>query len=156
METIEGFELSPQQKHLWKLQYSSPNLPYYARCAVQIKGKIEASILKTAIEQVISNHEILRTTYQSVPGMTLPLQVIAANSSCNFTHYDYRGIELETQLHQMELLWKQYNQLPWDFSQNLLFHCTFVTLSQSESVLLINVPANKRVKINQVKSPAFG
>ncbi len=138
---IEGFELSPQQKHLWKLQYSSPNLPYRAQCTVQVKGKIEPNTLKTAIEQVISTHEILRTSFNSVPGMTLPLQVIAPDCSFNFSEYDYRGIELEAQLNQVELLRKQYNQLPFDFSQNLLFHCALVTLSEEESVLLLNLPA---------------
>jgi len=141
MEMIEGFKLSPQQKHLWKLQYSSSNLPYRAQCAVQIKGKIEPSTFKAAIEQVISSHEILRTTFNSVPGMTLPLQVIANDCTFNFSEYDYTGIELEAQLTQMELLWKQYNQLPFDFSQNLLFHSALVTLSEEESVLLLTLPA---------------
>ncbi|MEH1901876.1 MAG: amino acid adenylation domain-containing protein [Nostoc sp.] len=141
MEMIEGFKLSPQQKHLWKLQHSSPNLPYRAQCAVQIKGKIEPITLKAAIEQVISSHEILRTTFNSVLGMTLPLQVIAPDCTFNFSEYDYTGIELEAQLIQMELLWKQYNQLPFDFSQNLLFHSALVTFSEEESVLLLHLPA---------------
>ncbi|WP_193200785.1 non-ribosomal peptide synthetase [Nostoc sp. MG11] len=137
---IEGFELSPQQKHLWKLQYSSPNFPYRAQCAVQIKGKIEPNTLKSAIKQVISSHEILRTTFSPVPGMTLPLQVIASDFSLHFSEYDYTEIELESQLTQIELLWKRYSQLPFDFSQNSLFHCTLVTLSEEESVLLLNLP----------------
>ncbi|ARV58849.1 hypothetical protein BZZ01_09565 [Nostocales cyanobacterium HT-58-2] len=141
MEIIEGFELSPQQKHLWKLQGSSPNLSYRARCAVQIKGKIKPITLKAAIEKVISTYEILRTTFHCVPGMTLPLQVISPNCTFNFSEYDYTGIELEAQLAQMELLWKQYNQFPFNFSQNLLFHCALVTLSEEESVLLLNLPA---------------
>ncbi|MBW4507954.1 MAG: amino acid adenylation domain-containing protein [Scytonematopsis contorta HA4267-MV1] len=141
MDMIEGFELSPQQKHLWKLQYSSPNFPYRAQCTVQIKGKIKPATLKTAIDKVISSNEIIRTTFNSVPGMTLPLQVIAPNCNLNFSDYDYTGIELEAQLTQIELLWKQYNQLPFDFSDNLLFSSALVTLSEQESVLLFNLPA---------------
>ena len=122
MEMIEGFELSPQQKHLVELQNCSSNFPYRAQCAVQIKGKIESKTLKSAIKQVISTHEILRTNFNSVPGMTLPLQVIAPDCNFNFSEYDYRGIELEAQLSKMELLWKEYNQLPFDFYHNSLFH----------------------------------
>ena len=141
MEMIEGFELSPQQKHLVELQNCSSNFPYRAQCAVQIKGKIESKTLKSAIKQVISTHEILRTNFNSVPGMTLPLQVIAPDCNFNFSEYDYRGIELEAQLSKMELLWKEYNQLPFDFYHNSLFHCALVTLAESESVLLLNLPA---------------
>ncbi|MBO3458676.1 non-ribosomal peptide synthetase [Aetokthonos hydrillicola Thurmond2011] len=141
MEMIEGFELSPQQKHLWKLQSSSSDLPYRAQCAVQIKGKIEPSTLKAAIAQLISSHEILHTTFNSVPGMTLPLQVIASDCNFNFSVHDYTGMDLEAQVTQIKLLWKQYNELPFDFSQNSLFHSTLITLSEEDSVLLVNLPA---------------
>ncbi|OYE04336.1 non-ribosomal peptide synthetase [Nostoc sp. 'Peltigera membranacea cyanobiont' 232] len=141
MTMIEGFELSSQQKHLWKLQDSSPNLPYRAQCAVQIKGKIESNALKAAIEQAIVNHEILRTTFNRVSGMTLPLQVISPDATFNFTEYDYTGIELEVQLTQLEFLLREYRQIPLDFSQNLLFHAVLVTLSEEESLLVLNLPA---------------
>ena len=138
---IEGFELSPQQKHLWKLQRASSNFLYRAQCAVQIKSKIESNDLKASIEQVILNHEILRTTFNSVPGMNLPLQVIAPKCTFNFNEYDYTEIEPEAKLTRVELLWKEYSQLTLDFSQNLFFYSALVTLSEEESVLLLNLPA---------------
>ena len=140
MEMMEGFELSPHQKHLWQLQAGSPNA-YRAQCAVEIKGKLEPSILENAIAQVISNHEILRTTFNFVPGMSLPLQVIAADGNCNLTQYDYTGIDKATQQTKIESLWQQYQQLDWDFSDNSLFHCALIALATEESLLLISLPA---------------
>jgi hypothetical protein len=46
-QTLEGFRLSPQQKRLWLLQQDS--LAYRAQCAIQIKGKLNAEILKEAL-----------------------------------------------------------------------------------------------------------
>ena len=141
METIEGFELSPQQKRLWQLQQSGSNLPYRSRCTVKLGGRIEPSILKNAIAKVISDHEILRTTFNSVSGMTLPLQVISADTSFNFSQYDYRGIGSETQLSKIEFLWEEYDRLSCDLSQNSLFHCALLALAESESLLLLDLPA---------------
>ena len=89
---IEGFELSPQQKHLWQLQKDNSDRSYLAQCTVKISGAIQPHILKTAISKIISNHEILRTSFHTLPGMTLPLQVIDEDNSFNFREYDYRGI----------------------------------------------------------------
>lgn len=141
METIAGFELSPQQKRLWQLQEADTNCPYRAQCTVEIKGEIEANLLQDAIAKVISNHEILRTTFNKVSGMTFPLQVISPQVNFNFTQYDYRGIELTEQLNKIDYLWQQYNQFSFDFSRNSLFNSALVSLTDAESLLLLDLPA---------------
>ena len=136
MEMMEGFELSPQQKHLWQLQADSPNA-YRAQCAVEIKGKIEANILENAIAKVISNHEILRTTFNLVPGMSLPLQIIATDSNYNFNYYDYTGIDEATQQTKLDSLWQQYKEIPFNFEQNSLFNCALIALD-FQRIFIIN------------------
>src|SRR5262245_45633883 len=73
---LEGYRLSPQQKHLWMLLRQGRTESYQAKCAVAIKGLLEIRHLKAAAQNVIANHEILRTTFQCLPGMTIPIQVI--------------------------------------------------------------------------------
>ena len=72
---IEGYRLSPLQKHLWLLQQDGS--PYLSQCVVRLKGKLNQDKLKHAVESVVERHEILRTTFQRVPGMKLPMQSIA-------------------------------------------------------------------------------
>jgi uncharacterized protein YfeS len=75
-EIIEGFRLSPQQRHLWLLQRSTRNPVYQILGEVEITGKLEPRLLKAALNAISRRHEILRTTFQYVPGMGIPVQVI--------------------------------------------------------------------------------
>ena len=79
--TIQGFRLSPQQKHLWSLQQDS--YKYRAQCAIQITGNLHLEFLKLALQEIGDRHEILRTKFDRQPGMKFPLQVISER--CNFS-----------------------------------------------------------------------
>jgi amino acid adenylation domain-containing protein/FkbM family methyltransferase len=76
---VEGFQLSPRQRHIWLLQEGETVLPYRAQAVVGITGKLGLSILQTAIESLVRTHEILRTTFQSFSGLTMAVQVIEEN-----------------------------------------------------------------------------
>ncbi|MEO0769238.1 MAG: amino acid adenylation domain-containing protein [Cyanobacteria bacterium J06649_4] len=138
---MEGFELSPQQKQLWQLQAAAPPSPHRAQGTIQITGKIEAPLLKLAIEKVISNHEILRTTFKSVAGMRFPFQVISPDAHFKFEQYDYTRVERSELSSKIDLLWAQCDRSPLDFSENSLFQCIWIALSETKSLLLLNLPA---------------
>lgn len=74
---LQGFPLSPQQKRLWQLQSAASNSPYCVETVIEIQGPLQLDCLRTALEQVVARHEILRTTFPTLPGMGLPLQVIS-------------------------------------------------------------------------------
>ncbi len=76
-ETIEGFRLSLQQERLWNLALATAE-PLRARLAILLEGAIDPAALRAALSRVIERHEILRTRFPLVPGMKLPLQVVAA------------------------------------------------------------------------------
>lgn len=73
---LQGFPLSPQQQRLWQLQSTTSNSPYRVEAVIEIRGVLQIDRLRTALEQVVARHEILRTTFPTLPGMVLPLQVI--------------------------------------------------------------------------------
>ncbi|HEV8167984.1 MAG TPA: condensation domain-containing protein, partial [Pyrinomonadaceae bacterium] len=78
LETVAGFQLSPQQERLWLLQERDAGTSAYrAQCVVRLDGALRPQLLEAAVSSVIERHEILRTRFQSQPGMFLPLQVIA-------------------------------------------------------------------------------
>jgi len=72
-KTIEGYQLSPQQKRIWQLQ---GNQTFCAQVAVKLEGLLNLEKLKTVIANLSRNHEILRTTFQQPVGMKFPLQII--------------------------------------------------------------------------------
>ena len=79
-EIIEGYRLSPQQKHLWLLGQSELS----AACVVNIDGELNPDLLQQAIRQVVERFEILRTTFRLLPGMTIPVQVICERPDFEF------------------------------------------------------------------------
>nr|MBA3468310.1 hypothetical protein [Herpetosiphonaceae bacterium] len=85
---IEGFRLSPQQQHVWSLQSADANTPYRAQGTILIEGPIDPTRLLAALTDVIERYEILRTTFQYLQGMALPLQMVAEPSALAMPFYD--------------------------------------------------------------------
>ena len=92
MPSIEGFRLSPQQTRLWSLQRAGAASPYRARCAVSIAGAVDAARLCEAVGRTVERHEILRTVFRRVAGMSAPLQVIT-EAGAAVEEEDARGVD---------------------------------------------------------------
>src|ERR1044072_4529574 len=87
-EIIEGYRLSPQQKHLWLLGQAERS----AACAVRIDGELNRDLLQQAIRHVVERFEILRTTFKLLPGMTIPVQVISNRPEFEFYTRDEHAL----------------------------------------------------------------
>jgi amino acid adenylation domain-containing protein len=73
----QGFGLSFQQERLWNLTISTGEPPG-ARLTLLLEGEVDPRALRAAVHGVVERYEILRTRFSPVPGMKLPVQVIAA------------------------------------------------------------------------------
>ncbi|MBE9162161.1 non-ribosomal peptide synthetase [Tychonema sp. LEGE 06208] len=140
-ETIEGFRLSPQQRHLWELQQNNPKQIYRVRGAILITGNLDREILKSALQNVVNRHEILRTSFHCLPGMTLPLQAIARTGEIPISEYNLICLSPEEQEAKIEALFQQLNLLAFDFERGPLWHLSLVTLAQDKHLLLANFSA---------------
>jgi amino acid adenylation domain-containing protein len=69
-----GFWLSPQQAHLWLAGQQGGS--YNAISVIELDGAVEPAAVRTALDQVIARHEVLRTLLQRVPGVKVPFQVV--------------------------------------------------------------------------------
>ena len=67
-----GFRLSPQQEQL----LTSADGGSVAQCAALLAGPLHEGRLRSALEQVIARHEILRTTFAQPAGMRVLQQMI--------------------------------------------------------------------------------
>ncbi|QLE49536.1 amino acid adenylation domain-containing protein [Nostoc sp. C057] len=139
LEEMQGFRLSPQQKHLWQLQ-EIDNLPYRSQCAVLIEGDLDVNILKLVLEIVVNRHEILRTNFRSLPGMTIPLQVIGKQKINWDNTYDLSSLTPQEQENSLTELFHKISQQPFDIVQASPLQLSLVTLSASKYVLIVSLP----------------
>ena len=137
-ETIQGFQLAPQQKHLWLLQQHN-SLPYRSLCSVEIKGNLNLATLRTALEFVVQRHQVLRTSFHCLPGMNMPLQVITDNNIF-IQHHDLSEMKDDKQ-HAIISLIESAKQHIFDFEQLPLLQISLVTLSPLQHKLLLNLPS---------------
>ncbi|MEG5139392.1 MULTISPECIES: non-ribosomal peptide synthetase [unclassified Microcoleus] len=140
-KTIEGFRLSPQQRHLWGLQQNKSQQTYRVRGAILITGNLDREILKSALQNVVNRHEILRTSFHCLPGMTLPLQAIACTGEVPISEHNLSGLSPEAQEAKIAALFQELNQLPFDFERGPLWQISLVTLAQNKLLLLTNFSA---------------
>ena len=101
-QVIEGFQLSPQQKHLWLLQQASHNQHYRVECAIYIEGKLNKNILESALQHVVDKHEILRTNFCFLDGMKMPLQVIKESRKIKLKYRDISHLNSQEQAEKIE------------------------------------------------------
>ena len=99
---VEGYRLSPQQKHLWRLQQNGSGEPFLAQCAVLIEGDLDRQTLKEALHTVINRHEILRTRFPLLPGAVSPLQVIISEVSTEIDERDLSHLNAAEQDAEIE------------------------------------------------------
>lgn len=95
--SLEGFALSPQQANQWRWQqaYGSAAVPA-ASLWLRIDGPVDLPRLQESLMQVVLRHEILRTEYRQLPGMALPIQVIAPTAGITWheTENELLGVHL--------------------------------------------------------------
>jgi amino acid adenylation domain-containing protein len=90
-EIIEGYRLSPQQKHLWLTAGEGTSdvagvlSTYKVACEFEVTGEVELWALEAALAHVLSHHEILRTRFDCLQGMQIPVQVIGAEPTLRWS-----------------------------------------------------------------------
>lgn len=131
-EIVHGYRLSPQQQRLWSLR---PNA-FWSRCVVKIAGRIDPERLEQAIDKVVEAHEILRTTFTVLPGMTVPVQVIHADSPDCVKRYDLSALGQAEQQQQLSDLYTT----TFDCDGLPLFRCDLFELAREETVMLLSAP----------------
>jgi amino acid adenylation domain-containing protein len=151
---IQGFRLSPQQSHLWKLQQESH--AYHAQCAILIEGDLKRATLEEALRNVVSRHEILRTTFHRRPGIKIPIQVIGESVPLDLHFLDLSNSSAEEQEARTEQQFHEQRSVPFDFAQGPLLRLTLLAVSGRRHLLLMTLPAlcadasSLRILVNEI------
>jgi amino acid adenylation domain-containing protein/non-ribosomal peptide synthase protein (TIGR01720 family) len=141
-EITQGYRLSPQQKHLLLLQRHTSAVAsvFWSRCAVRVTGPLDPERLERAVKWVVEQHEILRTTFALLPGMTLPAQVIHEESPACVKQSDLTSLSKEEQNALVLKLFDETADTDSGYGSLPLFSCDLLRLSADETVLLLKAP----------------
>ena len=82
---VEGFRLSPQQRALWAVRQG-------VCCRARLEGEVDAARLERSLQACVDRHEILRTAFLLLPGMTEPLQVIRERGAFSLQLHDLEAL----------------------------------------------------------------
>jgi amino acid adenylation domain-containing protein len=129
-----GFQLSPQQRHLWSLQQDQQ---FFSQVAVLLEGKLDQQKLHAALMKVFHRHEILRTVFQRNPGMKFPFQVVDANA----TFSCFRSALSEEASEESQLQDALDAQAEADLLDGIAFNVALIDGSADRHFVLFTLPA---------------
>jgi len=126
-QITEGFHLSPQQERRWRWRESLGNR---AAFILRIRGALDPERLRTALDRLAGELEILRTAYPLPESMRLPLQVIGEGGLVWTDPLDARG---DTAEQAAERLWAAVDE-------NDAPRARLAILAEDDALLLIDLP----------------
>lgn len=138
---MQGYRLSPQQRHLWSLQQDDPLSRYRVYCAVSVEGRIDLPLLRKILDDVCQRHEILRTSFHCLPGMTIPIQTINGEPMISIRDYDLSDLEPHEQPARIQSLVQEVKHASLDFAAGPVGHFSLAILSPAKCLLLASLSA---------------
>ena len=129
---VDRAPLSYQQSGVWLLEKLSPDsLAYNAQCVIRIHGEIRQDLLRQSLDDIVSRHEIFRTTFHDDEGA--PYQCIHAEASASLRIVDLAG---ENPAKALSAMVDQEVRRPFTLSALPLVRWTLVRLSEREHALI--------------------
>ncbi|NJL28732.1 MAG: hypothetical protein HC897_12990 [Thermoanaerobaculia bacterium] len=139
MRQIEGFRLSSQQGHLWLLRKHGGD--HVSQCTVSLEGECRVDLFEAALRAVIRKHEILRTRFDFLPGMDLPLQVIAEDCEFSSLRVDLTKTTTVGVGGEIERLLEQQRRVDFDYVHGPLARFLLLGSAPDRWLLAITLPA---------------
>jgi thioester reductase-like protein len=138
-ETLQGFQLSPQQKQLWLLQQN--NSIYLSQAVINIEGRIDLEILRSAVKKVINRQEILRTNFYRRSGISIPFQVIAENNTPIWNSIDLSNLNKQETAQKIIELLQLEKSAKFNLDRDSLLHLLLITLNDDRHYLVVTIPS---------------
>jgi len=136
---VKGYHLSQQQTRLWTLQGN--NQVYSAQCAVWLKGEMDLSALLDALQSLVRRYEILRTGFQCLPGMELPVQVVTSNVEVCRRVTDLENLSASGQMAYLSEYLTSLRQKTPDLAASSLLVAGLLRFSIDRHLLVLHLPA---------------
>ena len=132
----EHLPLSYGQQRLWFLDQLEPGSPFYnVPMRWRMRGVLDTTALRLALNEIVARHEILRTTYVMQEGEVM--QVIAPAESVSFTEVDLTNLPEADREQQARVVIAEEGLLPFDLQSGPMFRAKLVKLSADEHVVAL-------------------
>ncbi|MEH2094385.1 non-ribosomal peptide synthetase [Nostoc sp.] len=136
--TISPVPLSFAQERLWFLHKLNPDSAFYnEHGAIQLQGVLDIGILEQCLRELVSRHESLRTTFDTVAGQ--PVQVIAASMDVPLSVVNLSELPQAAQKLEILRLSAEHRLPSFNFVQGPLLRWMLVQLGKEDYVLLLTM-----------------
>ncbi len=128
--------LSSAEQRLWFFDQLQPNHPFYNMpVAVRLKGPLNISALRRALEHLVQRHEALRTCYPADFGR--PARKVLDGVEVPFEQIDLGGWTAPQREKLLRRILGERGRDTFDLAHGPLLRCLLIRLAPEEHVLLL-------------------
>ena len=140
-DMLQGFELSPQQKQLWRLQQRDGEAAYRSHCVFTVTGELEPGILAMVLRGLVERHEALRTRFELWPGMAQPLQIISTDADFVYVCEDVSALPMIEQTTKREAFLETICESEDGSDRKAVLSVSHLMLNREHHLLGLEAPA---------------
>jgi len=132
----KGYRLSPQQSRLWLTQQDG-----FSQIVISLEGRLHPEAVRNALRRVVQQHEILRTIFQDVPGMKVPIQVVTDDCEPDWITVELWDLDQPEQQAAIEKLYSHERELSSNSDQAARVRALLAELGPHKYSLILTLPA---------------
>lgn len=132
------FPLSFAQQRLWFIDQMQPGNPNYnILLAIRLQGDLNLAYLEKSFQEIISRHEILRTSFIPIKGE--PQQIVYPHLPLKLEIFDIQKLSAAAQEEEINNFIVQEAKKPFDLAQIPLLRVKILQLSTQDFVLVLTM-----------------
>ena len=124
--------LSFAQQRLWFLEQLEPNGPYKVPVAFRLRGQLNVGALEQSVNEIISRHEVLRTTFEEFDGR--PVQIVRPRPMLSIPFTDLSHLTEFERVEEVKRVAERMSGQPFDFVRGPLVGAALVRLAEEEYI----------------------
>ncbi len=126
------------QERLWFIQQLEPeSAAYNVPRAIRIHGALNLNILEQSLNEIISRHESLRTSFSLIDGRLR--QIVADSSTLKLSLLDLSALSADERAIKTNELAKHEAALPFDLNRGPVVRASVLRLAEEEHLLLLTM-----------------
>ena len=131
----ERLPVSFSQQRLWFIdQLEGSSAQYHIPEALRLRGELDITALKSAVNEMIERHESLRTCFAEIDGE--PTQIICPHVTLDVPLIDLSALDPHTQHKELKAALHNEWEEPFDLTRGPLLRAKLIKLSAQEHVFL--------------------